>query len=140
MRQELEAIVHQVEAETADLGMDGGSGRIPSGFCTLTCPVYKWARLHETLLKSYPSGPSNDPANREYYMQCTALPTSAAKGTAMRKVYYDPSIRDPGAVAWYCAVKLEMAVALTKALITEQMRSDIVPGREEAKTKISCGG
>ena len=29
MRQELEAMVHQVEAETADLGMNGGAGRIP---------------------------------------------------------------------------------------------------------------
>ena len=62
MRQELEAMVHQVEAETADLGMNGGSGRIPSGFCTRTRPVYKLAQLHETLLKSYPSGPSDDPA------------------------------------------------------------------------------
>ena len=50
MRQELEAMVHQVEAETADLGANGGAGRIPSGFCTLTCSVYKWAQLHETLL------------------------------------------------------------------------------------------
>ena len=29
MRQELEAMVHQVEAETADLGANGGAGRIP---------------------------------------------------------------------------------------------------------------
>ena len=35
MRQELEAMVHQVEAETADLGMNGGAGRIPYGLCTL---------------------------------------------------------------------------------------------------------
>ena len=49
MRQELEAMVHQVEAETADLGMNGGAGRIPSGFCTLICAVYKWAQLHETV-------------------------------------------------------------------------------------------
>ena len=55
----------------------------------------------------------------------------------MRKVYYELSVREPGAVAWYCAVKLEMAVALTKALITEQMRSEVVPGRDEAKTKIA---
>ena len=42
MRQELEAMVHQIEAETADAGENGGAGRIPAGFCTLTCPVYKW--------------------------------------------------------------------------------------------------
>ena len=58
MRQELEAMVHQVEAETADLGMNAGAGRIPAGFCTLTCAVYKWAQLHETVMKSYPSGGS----------------------------------------------------------------------------------
>ena len=46
MRQELEAMVHQVEAETADLGMNGGAGRIPSGFCTLTCAVYKLSLIH----------------------------------------------------------------------------------------------
>ena len=66
MRAELEAMVHQVEAETADLGMNGGAGRMPSGFCTLTCAVYKWAHLHETVLRSYPSGPSDNPAFREY--------------------------------------------------------------------------
>ena len=32
MRQELEAMVHQVEAETADLGMNRGAGRIPLDF------------------------------------------------------------------------------------------------------------
>ena len=38
MRQELEAMVHQIEAETADTGMNGGTRRIPFfGFCTLTC-------------------------------------------------------------------------------------------------------
>ena len=67
MRQELEAMVHQMEAETADLGMNGGAGRIPSGFCTLTCAVYKWAQLHETVLKSFPYGPAYHPAFRGYY-------------------------------------------------------------------------
>jgi hypothetical protein len=45
MRQQLEAMVHQKEAETADAGENGGAGRIPAGFCTLTCPVYKWHQL-----------------------------------------------------------------------------------------------
>ena len=30
-------------------GMNGGAGRIPSGFCTLTCSVHKWSQLHGTL-------------------------------------------------------------------------------------------
>ena len=85
MLAELEAMVHQVEAETADLNMNGGAGRIPSGFCTLTCAVYKWAQLHETVLKSYPSGPSDNPAYREYYTQWKALPPSSAREVAMKK-------------------------------------------------------
>ena len=32
MRQELDAMVHQIEAETADLGKNAGAGRIPAGF------------------------------------------------------------------------------------------------------------
>ena len=46
-------------------------------------------------------------------------------------------MRDPGAVAWYCAVKLELAVALTAALLTEQLQSDAVPGRDEARDKLA---
>ena len=55
----------------------------------------------------------------------------------MKRAYYELAVHNPGAVAWYCALKLEMAVALTKALLTEQMRSEEVPGREEAKAKLS---
>ena len=136
MRQELEAMVHQVEAETADLGMNGGAGRIPSGFCTLTCAVYKWAQLHETVLKSYPSGANDNPAFREYYTKWQAESPGSARESAMKKAYYELAVQNPGAVAWYCGLKLEMAVALTKALLTEQMRSAEVPGLEEAKAKL----
>lgn len=55
----------------------------------------------------------------------------------MKRAYYELAVHNPGAVAWYCALKLEMAVALTKALLTEQMRSEEVPGREEAKAKLA---
>ena len=102
-------MVHQVEAETADLGMNGGAGRIPSGFCTLTCAVYKWAQLHETVLRSYPSGPSDNPSYREYYTQWKAQPPGSAREEAMRKAYYELAVHNPGAVAWYCALKLEVA-------------------------------
>ena len=54
----------------------------------------------------------------------------------MKKSYYELAVQNPGAVAWYRAMKLEMAVALTKALLTEQMRSPEVPGIEEAKAKL----
>ena len=51
MRQQLQAMVHQIEAETADADENGGAGRVPAGFCTLTCPVYKWHQLHDCVLK-----------------------------------------------------------------------------------------
>ena len=38
-------------------------------------------------------------------------------------------------MAWYCA-KLEMAVALTRALRAEQLRSADAPGRGAAKEKL----
>ena len=45
MRQKLEGMVNQIEAETADQSENAGQGRIPGGFCTLTCPVHKWEQL-----------------------------------------------------------------------------------------------
>ena len=63
-------MVHQVEAETADLGMNGGAGRIPSGFCTLTCADYKWAQLHILLGR---------------VTQWKALPPGSAREVAMSK-------------------------------------------------------
>ena len=54
----------------------------------------------------------------------------------MKKAYFDFAVRNPGAVAWYCGLELEMAVALTKALLTEQMRSAEVPGLEDAKATL----
>jgi hypothetical protein len=130
-------MVHQVEAETSDLGMNGGAGRIPAGFCTLTCAVYKWAQLHETVLKAYPSGSSDDPTYREYYTQWQALPPGSAREAAMKQMFFELAVREPGLVGWYCAVKLEMAVALTRALLTEQLRSADAPGQDAAKYKLA---
>ena len=67
-------MAHQMEAETADTVMNGGAGRIPSGFCRLSCPVYKWAQLHATLLKAHPSGDADDPACREHYTRGSRYP------------------------------------------------------------------
>ena len=41
-------------------------------------------------------------------------------------------------MAWYCAFKLEMATALTAALLTEQLQSNDVPGRGDAQQKIEA--
>ena len=58
MRQKLEDMVNQIEAGTVDHGENGGQGRIPGGFRTLTSPVYryKWEQLLEVARKSHPSG------------------------------------------------------------------------------------
>ena len=60
------------------------------------------------------------------------------QGGSYEKTYYQLAVRDPGAVAWYCALKLEMATALTAALLTEQLRSDDVPGLGDAQRKIEA--
>ena len=134
MRQKLEAMVHQIESETADLGMNGGAGWTPSGLCTVTCIVYKRAQLHLTLLKAYPSCDAADPACREHYTQWESLSPGSAREAVMKNTYYQ--LAASIAVAWYCAVKLEMATALLVALLTEQLQSDAVPGRGDAKQKI----
>ena len=58
--------------------MNGGAGRIPSGFCTLARAVYKWAQLHETLLKACPpmllGAPSAGGAARSGIRSLQALP------------------------------------------------------------------
>ena len=41
-------------------------------------------------------------------------------------------------MAWYCAVKLEMATALTAALLTEHLQSEDVPGLADARQKIEA--
>ena len=123
MRQELEAMVHQIEAETADAGENGGAGRVPAGFCTLTCPVYKWQQLHDVLLRSYPSGDAADPKTRQYQERWKSASPGIARDAAMKKAFYELAVANPGAVAWYCSLKLEMAVHLTKTILTQQMQS-----------------
>ena len=136
MRQKLEGMVNQVEAETADNGENGGAGRIPAGFCTLTCPVYKWEQLFEITLRSYPSGSADDPNAREYYESWKSLPPGPARNTAMRKAFYQLSVANPGCVEWYCALKLELAVHLIQDVLTQQLRSVLTPGLKDVKDRI----
>ena len=115
MRQELEAMVHQIETETADNGENAGAGRIPAGFSTMACAVYKWEQLLTTILKSHPpssaSVGSGDAHTREYYERWRSLPEgSSEKEQAMKKAYYELALQNPSVVAWYFTLKLEMAV------------------------------
>ena len=61
MRQKLDGMVNQIEAETADQQENGAQGRIPGTFCTFTCPVYKWEQLFDVVLKAYASGSAENP-------------------------------------------------------------------------------
>ncbi len=136
-------MVHQIETETADNGENAGAGRIPAGFSTMTCAVYKWEQLHTTILKSYPPGPASDTASdthtREYYEQWRSLPEgSSEREEAMKKSFYQLALQNPGVVAWYCTLKLEMAVHLAKEIITRMLQSDIVPGKEDAMSRLGA--
>ena len=136
MRQQLEGMVNQIEAETADQKENGGQGRIPGGFCTLTCPVYKWEQLFDMVLKSYPSGSSDDPNAMEFYCKWKALPIGQERNMAMRQAFYHLSVANPACVQWYCAVKLEMAMHLLVDVITRQLQSSDVPGLEQSITEV----
>ena len=54
----------------------------------------------------------------------------------MKKMFYELAVTNPGAVAWYCGLKLEMAVHLTKDLLTQQMQSSAVPGLDAVKNRV----
>ena len=136
MRYKLDGMVNQIEAETADHFENGGQGRIPCGFCTLTCPVYKWEQLFDVVLKSYPSGAADDPGSFEYYAQWKSLPLGPERDTAMRTAFYRLSVSNPAAVQWYCALKLELALHLIVDVLTRQLRSRTTPGLHEAQASL----
>ena len=128
MRQHLEAMVDQIEHETADLGENHGAGRLPAAFCTLTCQIFKWEQLYQTILKSYHRGAEEYKAWEDLRSQ-KAGPAREAK---MKQLFYKLAHANPGVVAWYCALKLEMGVALTRNLVTQQLQGSAVPGKAEA--------
>ena len=137
MRQELESMVHQLEAETADAGENAGGGRIPAGFCTLTCAVYKWKQLFDTVLKSYPHGNPQDLQCGEYYRLWEQQPPGFARDAAMKKAFYELAVANPGAVAWYCGLKLEMAVHLIMNLLSEALQDPSTPGLTDVKARMA---
>ena len=129
-------MVHQLEAETADTNENSGAGRTPAGFCTLTCSAYKWHQLYETVLKSYPSGDSTDPQCREYYQRWMTESPGSARDAVMKKAFYELSNVNPGAVAWHCGLKLEIAVHLVMAVLTETLQDPATPGLTTLRSKM----
>ena len=134
MRQELESMVHQIEAESADRGENAGQGRIPAAFCTLTCAVYKWEQLHSTILKSCRHGQSLTADAEETDEDWRRMPVgSPEREEAMKRAFYIMSVQNPGIVAWYCGLKLEMSVHLLQELMTRMLQSEVVPGGSAAR-------
>ena len=136
MRQKLDSMVNQIEAETADQKENGGQGRIPGGFCTLTCPVYKWQQLFDVVLQSYPSGSPEDPNALEHYTTWKSMPFNSERKIAMRQAFYRLSVDNPAVVQWYCSLKLEMALHLVVDLVSRQLKSADVPGFELTKERV----
>ena len=127
MEQHLEAMVDQIEHETADLGENHGAGRLPAAFCTLTCQIFKWEQLYKTILKSY----HTSSAEYKAWLDIRGQSPSPAREAKMKKLFYQLAHANPGVVAWYCGLKLEMGVALTRTLVTQQLQGTEVPGKAE---------
>ena len=56
----------------------------------------------------------------------------------MKKTYYQLAVRNPGAVAWYCAVKLEMATAVAATLLADRLQSGGVCGRGGTQQQVQA--
>jgi len=117
MRQCLEALVDQKEQETADLNENAGRGRLPAGFCTLTCAVYRWSALHDVILKAY------SPEERQEYLKWRYVEDEAEKECLKRDIY-KLAQKNPGVVAWFCASRLEVLVHLTVQLVPHSLQHD----------------
>ena len=139
MRQQLENMVHQLEAESADRKENGHAGRVPSAFVTLTSAIYKWEQLHTTILKSLPADHEHrgqsltDTGSLDVNAWRQCPPGSEEREVAMKKAFYVLSLENPGIVAWYCGLKLELGVHLLQQLITRMLQSEVVPGGDEAR-------
>jgi hypothetical protein len=126
MRQCLESFVDQKEQETADVNENLGRGRLPAGFCTLTCAIYRWSSLHDLILRSYPI------EERSEYLKWKDVAEQSEREVLKRDAYYKLALKNPGIVSWYCAVRLEMLVHLAAHIVSRNIGGDIVPGKAEA--------
>ena len=130
MRQKLESMVDQLETESADAGEHGGRGRLPAGFCTFTCAIYKWQQLFELIMRSL------SVSERAEYLQWQSLGPGPEQEEARRSAFYRAALRNPGPVSWYCALRLEMTVKLAMALLGRALHGEHVPGKAEAAQRL----
>ena len=55
----------------------------------------------------------------------------------MKRAFYELSVSNPGAVAWYCGLKLEMAVHLVMNVLTDALRDPSTPGLPSLRKHLS---
>ena len=130
MRQRLESFVDQKEQETADVNENMGRGRLPAGFCTLTCAIYRWSSLHDIILQSYPQ------EERAEYLAWKQIEEQSEREVSKREAYYKLALRNPGVVSWFCALKLETLVHLTSHVVSRNIGGDVIPGKLQAMSAL----
>ena len=54
----------------------------------------------------------------------------------MKKAFYELSNANPGVVAWYCGLKLEMAVHLVANVLTETLQGPNTPGLDTVRGRM----
>ncbi len=55
----------------------------------------------------------------------------------MNKAFYQLAVANPGSVAWYCGLKLEMTVHLVMNLLSEALQDPSTPGLSDATARMA---
>ncbi len=109
-RGDVEAMVRQIEWETAMEGDNENRGRIPAYFITFTTAIYKWDGLSR-LIRQYtkPEAPWPVPIGDGEGED------RSAEDKARRKM--QEAIDNPAIVEWYCSLKLELMLHLARRVL-----------------------
>ena len=126
MRRDLEAFVDQKESETLGMGRAAAPGRLPCGFATFTTNIYKWESLHKLILSSYSA------EERRQFETWQQMPLGDERDKAKRKAFYEAAVSNPEAVSWYAALRLEATLHLACSILSRQLQSEGVPGKDLA--------
>ena len=127
MRQELETMVDQKEAESAEAGENAGRGRTPALFMTCTTAPYKWQQLHNKILQSLP------PMHRQQYTAWQAETDATQREIERKRCYRQAAVDNPAIVAWCSAWRLEAQLKAVLASLNAAIQSKAVPDVAAAK-------
>jgi hypothetical protein len=114
-RKELEAMVDQVEWETAVFGTNEGKGRIPALFFTFTVQIYKWEQLNRLIRRFY--GLSETVEAEQELLRSKDVKKKAEGRRLRDKRFFQEAADNPAIVEWYVSLKLEMMLHLTRQVI-----------------------